>query len=97
MKDWLDQLAEGLPHVRPDFIEEVRKMEPMELRRRLLIGSDWQGGFSSCLNGIKEIAVIPGGGIDGCRMPDDVRRIVERLVKECPVTWENSYLGHKKV
>ncbi len=96
MKDWLDQLAERLPHVRPNFIDEVRKMEPMELRRRLLISSDWQGSFNSCLNGIKEIAVIPGGGIDGCRMPDDVRRIVERLVKECPVTWENSWMGHKK-
>jgi hypothetical protein len=96
MKDWLDILAEGLPHVRPDFIDEVRKMEPMELRRRLLIGSDWQGAWAASLNGIKEIAVIPGGGIDNCRSPDDVRRIVEQLVKECPVTWENSWRGQKK-
>lgn len=96
MSDWLDLLVKDMPHVRPDYIEEVRKMEPMEMRRRLLISSDWQGAYASCLNGIKEIAVIPGGGIDGCRMPDDIKRIVERLVEECPVTFEHSWRGSTK-
>lgn len=94
--DWLDSLCERLPHVRPDFIREVREMDHEELQRRMLIGSDWQGSFASCLNGIKEIAVLPGGGIDSCRMPDDIRRIVQALAQACPVTWQDDWRGRPK-
>lgn len=96
MTDWIDRLAASLPHVRPRFVDEVREMSHEELQRRCLIGADWQGSFASCLNGIKEIAVIPGGGLDSCRMPDDIRRIVDQLIEHCPITWEDAWQGRKK-
>lgn len=89
-------LVARLPHVKPAFVEEVKVMSLAELQRRVLILSDWHGAFSCSLDGIKEIALMPGRGIDGCRSHEDVRHIVEQLVKACPLTWWDSYLGRPK-
>jgi hypothetical protein len=78
----IDDLVKRLPHVRPGFVEEVKMMSREELQRRLLIGSDWIGSFSHSLDGIPRIAHLPGGGIDGCRLPRNIRDIVLYLVKE---------------
>jgi hypothetical protein len=93
---WIDMLVEKLGHVRPDFVADVKGMPRQELQRRCLIGSDWQGSFACCLDGIKEIAVMPGGCIDGCRQPGDVRRVVLTLVEHCPITWEDCAHGRVK-
>jgi hypothetical protein len=93
---WIDALVTRLPHVRPDFVEEVKTMSREELQRRVLIGSDWQGSFACSLDGIAEISCMPGGGIDGCRLPDNVRSIVTQLVKECPKTWAKTWTGQMK-
>lgn len=96
MSDWIDELVKQLPHVRPKFVKEVREMPITELQRRVLIGSDWQGSFLCSLDGIKEITFIPGGGIDGCRLANEIRCIVEYLAKHCPLTFENTWKGENK-
>lgn len=96
MSDWIDQLVTKLPHVRPAFVEEVRAMSREELQRRVLIGSDWQGAHACALDGIPEISCMPGSGIDGCRLPNNVRAIVTQLVRECPKTWAKTWTGQMK-
>jgi hypothetical protein len=92
----LVQYAKGLPHVRHEFVVEVASMSREDLQRRVLCGSDWIGHFHKCLDGIKEIRCIGGAAIDGCRDPRAIRAIVDRLVANCPVTWERTYLGEPK-
>lgn len=93
---WLDALVRRLPHVRPEFVEEVKTMSREELQRRVLIGSDWQGAFACALDGIPEISCMPGGGIDGCRSHKEVRAIVTQLVKAGSKTWAKSWVGQMK-
>jgi hypothetical protein len=64
-----------LPHVDQEFAEEVKTMPVAELRRRVLIGHDWIGHCAHCLDGLGL------EGVDGARLPRDIRRIVERLLK----------------
>lgn len=94
--DWIDQLVEELPYVRPSFVQQVRTMSREELQRRLLIGSDWHGRFACSLDGIPNIAAMPGGGIDGCRSQKEVRAIVLQLVEACPLTWADTHIGREK-
>lgn len=93
---WIDELVEMLPHVRPAFVKQVKEMSREELQRGVLIGSDWQGSFACALDGIPEISCMPGSGIDGCRSHKEIRAIVTQLVKECPKTWEDSWIGQFK-
>lgn len=94
--NWIDRLVQRLPHVRPDFVKEVKTMSREELQRRVLIGSDWQGAFACSLDGIPEISCMPGSGIDGCRSHKEVRAIVNQLVKTCPKTWAKTWVGQMK-
>jgi hypothetical protein len=93
---WIDSLVLQLPRVAPDFVEDVKAMSREELQRRVLILSDWHGHFAHSLDGIPEIACLPGGGIDGCRADREVRAIVTQLVKACPVTWAKTWRGQLK-
>lgn len=94
--NWIDHLAKQLPHVRPEFVEEVKTMSREELQRRVLIGSDWQGAFMCSLDGIPEISCMPGGGIDGCRADKEVRAIVTQLVNSGSKTWAKTWLCEMK-
>lgn len=94
---WIDEMvAEKLPNLRAGFVEDVKSMSREELQRRLLIASDWAGVWSDSLDGIPEIRCIPGGGSDGTRMPNNVQAIVRTLVKECPLTFQQTYTGQLK-
>lgn len=92
----LETLRKKLPHVEHDFMLDVASMPIEELRRRVLVQFDWLGHFHHALDGIKEIRYIPGGGMDGFRAPDEVRRVVEELVKNCQITWESDFRGKPK-
>ena len=71
-----------LTFVRDDFIKNVSEMPREELQRRILVQADWHGHYAACLDGIPEIQHIRGGGIDKCRQPDDIRRIVLNLLNK---------------
>jgi len=96
--NWIDELvAEHGLSVRPTLVAEIKEMGREELQRRLLIASDWARSWSDSLNGIPEIRCIPGGGSDGTRLPNNVQAIVKKLVKACPVTFENSCEGQPMI
>lgn len=67
-----------------------------ELLRRYSNQYDLLKTYSACLDGIPEIRCIPGAAIEGCRQPDDIRRIVTTLVAHCQVTWEYGWQGRAK-
>ena len=67
-----------------------------ELLRRYRNQYDLLKAYSACLDGIPEIRCIPGASIEGCRMPDDIRRIVTTLAAHCQVTWEDGWQGRAK-
>ena len=76
----LQELARRAPHVTQDWILQVASMEPDDMRRRLICSNDWHGHFAHSLDGIPEIANMPGAGIDGCRSHKEVRSIVLGLL-----------------
>lgn len=94
--DWIDPLVTKLSFVRADFVAEVKDMSREELQRRVLIQSDYIGGFASSLDGIPEIHCIPGAGVDRCRDAQNIRTVVNALVKHCPTTWEHTWKGQRK-
>lgn len=67
-----------------------------ELLRRYRNQYDLLQSYSACLDGIPEIRCIPGASIEGCRFPDDIRRIVTMLVAHCQTTWEHGWQGRTK-
>jgi hypothetical protein len=52
--------------------------------------------FHRCLDGIKEIQCIPGAAIESCRDAQAIRSIVETLVENCPLTFEDDFRGRAK-
>lgn len=77
----LQEIARQAPRVTQDWILKVASMDPMEMRRRMIRNYDWHQNFSHSLDGIPEIQMIPGAGIDGCRTHREVRAIVLGLLK----------------
>lgn len=67
-----------------------------ELLRRYRNQQAWHRAFASSLDNIPIIRCIPGGGDDGCRMPDEIRRVIETLAHYCPITWEHGFMGKVK-
>jgi len=67
-----------------------------ELLRRYRKQQGWHRAFAESLDGIPEIKCMAGSGIDGYRMPDEIRRIVKTLVDHCQTTWEFGCLGRAK-
>jgi hypothetical protein len=92
----LQKLAKKGPHITQDWILEVASMHRDEMRRRLLVNYDWHVSFAKCLDGIKEIKVMPGSAPDGCWDPRHIRGVVEQLVAACPKTWEKNCFGELK-
>lgn len=66
----------------PDLIEAFTDISIEEATKRLLVQADWHRAYAQCLDGIEEIKHIRGGGLDSCRGPDDIRRIVQCLVEQ---------------
>lgn len=101
-EDWIDQLITNLPNIRRGMADEVRTMPVEELQRRVLIQSDWIGGFSHCLDGIPGVSIMPGAGVDGCRDPKKIRQIVLNLINgsvdavDGPVDWVRVTLEIRK-
>lgn len=77
----LEAICQKLPTVERSFILDVASFSREELQRRVLIQSDWIGHFSRCLDGIKEIQHISGGGCDRARQPENIRAVVMGLLK----------------
>lgn len=92
----LQELARKGSHVTQDWILQVASMSPDDMRRRLIVNYDWHVSFAKCLDGIKEIKVMPGSAPDGCWDPKRIRSVVEQLVAACPKTWENNCFGALK-
>ncbi len=92
----LQELAAKLPHVTQDDVLDIASMPAEELRRRALIGRDWHGHFSHCLDGIKELLAMPGAAPDGCCDHHRVRGVVEPMLERSGLTWENDYRGRLK-
>ena len=90
----LQRLAKRAPNVTQDWILKVASMSPEDMRRRLIVNYDWHVSFAKCLDGIKEIKVMPGSAPDGCWDPSHIRGIVEQLVAACPMTWERVFDLH---
>ena len=67
-----------------------------ELLRRYRNQQVWHRSFAKCLDGIPEIRCMPGSGIDGCRCPEQIRRIVKVLADHCQTTWEFGCFGRAK-
>lgn len=67
-------LLKRAPRVGADFVAEVRQLSRHELERRVLIQKDWLGSYSQCLDGLG-LSI----GVDACRDPRDIRRVVESL------------------
>ena len=80
-----------------DSVPEEELIPHEELLRRYRNQYDLLKEFSACLDGIPEIRCIPGASIEGCRMPDDIRRIVTTLVAHCQTTWEDGWQGRAKL
>jgi hypothetical protein len=78
----LQEHAKNAPYVTQADILDVASMDPMEMRRRMIVSRDWHGQFSHCLDGIPEIQAMPGAGIDGCRMHREVRAVVTGLLDQ---------------
>lgn len=76
----LRELAKELPSVTSSWLRDVAAMNAGELRRRVLIQSDWINRFSRCLDGIPEVQRLPGAGVDGARLHREIRASVEGLV-----------------
>jgi hypothetical protein len=68
------ELLKKLPRVGADFVEEIQALSRAELERRVLIQKDWVHSYSRCLDGL-DLKV----GVESCRDPRDIRRIVESL------------------
>lgn len=92
----LQALAKKGSHVTQDWILQVASMSPDDMRRRLIVNYDWHVSFAKCLDGIKEIKVMPGSAPDGCWDPSHIRGVVEQLVAACPKTWESNCFGELK-
>lgn len=71
------ELLKRLPRVGADFVEEIQALSRTELERRVLIQKDWVHSYSRCLDGL-DLKV----GVESCRDPRDIRRIVESLRPE---------------
>ncbi len=70
-------LLSRLKHIgadRSDLLDEINGLTMWALQRRVLIQCDWMRGYSKCLDGLNLNV-----GVDGSRMPDDIRRIVVEL------------------
>lgn len=78
-------------HNLKQFEWDIRNLSAAALRRRIRTQREWLCLFNECLDGFPQIQNIPGGGMDNCRAPDDIRRVVEALLEFCPVTWENGF------
>lgn len=90
------EYAKGCPRVRHEFVVEVASMSRAELQRRVICGSDWISLFHQCLDGRPDLFAIPGSGIDGCRNPDNIQAIVDKLREHCPLTFAKSSRGLAK-
>lgn len=77
----LQEIARKAPYVTQDWILQVASMDPADMRRRLVRQYDWHERFVKALDGIPEVAGIPGSGIDGCRTHREVRAIVLELIR----------------
>lgn len=71
------ELMSKLPRVRPEFLEELRGSSRWALRRRVLIQADWIRAYSESLDGLGL-----KHGVEKCRDPRDIRRIVEGMQKK---------------
>lgn len=78
----LQLLAQRAPHVTQEFLLQVASMEPDEMRRRIVTQADWIGHYSHALDGIEQIRGMQGSGIDGCRMPKELKAVVVGLLKK---------------
>lgn len=92
----LQGIAARCPHVTQQDVLEIAAMPVDDLRRRALIARDWHRHFSHCLDGITEIAAMPGAAPDGCWMPQQLRTVVEQLVARGNYTWQDDYRGRLK-
>lgn len=73
----IDELMKKLPHVRSDMPAELAKESHAQLVRRVLIQNDWLQSHAKVLD---ELPMrIGGSGVDSCRMPREIRLIVETL------------------
>ena len=65
-----------------DFERRVAEMDIYELRSRVLTQRDYLARWGACLDNLP----LPEkcGTIDGCRLPGDVRKIVERILARLP-------------
>lgn len=68
------ELLQKIPRVGADFVAEIRELSRWALERRVLIQKDWLHSYSQCLDGLG-LKI----GLDKCRDPRDIRRIVEGL------------------
>jgi hypothetical protein len=83
------ELMKKLPRVSPDLLEELKPLSPWALRKRVLIQSDWIRSYSSSLDGL-DLNV----GIEKCRDPRDIRRIVESVIADARrFEWCVKYAG----
>lgn len=78
----LNEIASRCPHVDHKWVLEVASMDADDMRRRLIRSKDWHGHYHTSLDGIPEIANIPGGGFDGVRTHKEVRAIVLHLLRK---------------
>lgn len=71
-----------------DFERRLAEMDIHELRSRVLTQRDYLRRWASCVDGLP----LPDtcGTIDGCRLPRDVTRIVERILAKLPTDAESS-------
>lgn len=92
----LQELAKKGKYITQDWILKVAAMAPDDMRRRLVVNYEWHRTFAACLDAIPALRAMPGAAPDGCWGPDEIRAVVMKLLAECPLTWEHSYLGTPK-
>ncbi len=62
-----------------DFARRVAEMDVHELRERVVRQRDYIASYASCLDNLP--LLDHSGTTDGCRLPDDIRRNVERTIE----------------
>lgn len=83
------ELMKKLPRVRPDLLDELKPLSAWALRKRVLIQADWIRAYSESLDGL-ELKV----GVEKCRDPRDIRRIVESLIGDAArFEWAVNHAG----
>lgn len=92
----LQQEAKKAKRVTQDDVLDIASMPVAELCLRALRARDWHKAYANSLDGIPEIYCIGGGGIDGCRMPENIRSVVLELLRHSNLTFKDSYVGKLK-